>query len=204
MDNIDWRTSMTRSRFVSSWLALLAGCAVCIAALAQGEAPAPVLKGSQVTESALIDALSIGNAQPGAEGRTRGFRPANGPAATSGKPAKAGPGKASLLITFATDSAQLTPGASQALDVVAKALESDQLAGLSFTVEGHADPRGSEAHNLALSKARADSVIDYLVTHHGVLRERLDAVGKGSSELMDPAHPDAPENRRVTIVTRRD
>jgi outer membrane protein OmpA-like peptidoglycan-associated protein len=197
---------MMRSQFVSSCLALVAGCAIGASAFAQAEAPAsaPVLKGSQVTESALIDALSVGNPEAGGLGRTRGFRPANGPAAASGHVPKAGPGKASLLITFGTDSAQLTASASQALDVVAKALESDQLAGLSFTVEGHADPRGSEAHNLELSKARAESVIDYLVAHHGVLRERLEAVGKGSSELMDKAHPDAPENRRVTIVTRRD
>jgi outer membrane protein OmpA-like peptidoglycan-associated protein len=86
---------------------------------------------------------------------------------------------------------------------VAKALQSDQLAGLSFKVEGHADPRGGAEHNLKLSQARAESVVAYLVQKHGVLPERLSAEGKGSSELMLPNKPEAPENRRVTIVTKR-
>jgi outer membrane protein OmpA-like peptidoglycan-associated protein len=167
---------------------------------------APVLKGKQVTESALIDALAVPSPADAASGATRGFRPANSAnAGGSSRPApKAGPGKASLLITFGTDSAKLTGDATRALDTVAKALQSDQLAGLAFTVEGHADPRGSAEHNLQLSQARAESVVDYLVSQKGVLRERLTAVGKGSSELLDTAHPDAPENRRVTIVTHRD
>lgn len=168
---------------------------------AAAQTPEPVLKGSQVTESALIDALSVEQpAGAASNGRTRGFRPATPGAA---KPAKAGPGKASLLITFATDSSQLTGGAMQQLDTVAKALQSDQLAGLSFKVEGHADPRGSADHNLKLSQARAESVVTYLVQKHGVLAERLSAQGKGSTELMVPGRPDAPENRRVTIVTQR-
>ena len=170
------------------------------AALAQS--PEPVLKGSQVTESALIDALSVDSpADAASGGRSRGFRPAT-PGATA-KPAKAGPGKASLLITFATDSSQLTANAMQQLDTVAKALQSDQLAGLSFRVEGHADPRGGADHNLKLSQARAESVVAYLVQKHGVLQERLTAQGKGASELMVPGRPDAPENRRVTIVTQK-
>lgn len=176
--------------------------ALMFATAARADEPAPVLKGSQVTESALIDALAVPTPADAASGVTRGFRPAN--SAANPRPVKAGPGKASLLITFGTDSAKLTPGATHALDTVAKALQSDQLAGLSFTVEGHADPRGSAEHNLQLSQARAESVIDYLVSQKGVLRERLTAIGKGSSELMNTAQPDAPENRRVTIVTHRE
>lgn len=168
---------------------------------ASAQSPEPVLKGSQVTESALIDALSVDSpADAASGGRSRGFRPAT---SAAGKPAKAGPGKASLLITFATDSSQLTAGAMQQLDTVAKALQSDQLAGLSFRVEGHADPRGGADHNLKLSQARAESVVAYLVQKHGVLQERLTAQGKGASELMVPGRPDAPENRRVTIVTQK-
>lgn len=184
---------------------LVLALSLAVAAALPGTAAAegPVLKGSQVTESALIDALSVEAPADAASGvRTRGFRPANS-AATSARPAKAGPGRASLLITFNTDSAVLTPEATHALDTVAKALQSDQLAGLSFRVEGHADPRGDAEHNIKLSQQRAESVIDYLVTHQGVLPERLSAVGKGASELLDPVHPTAPENRRVTIVTLR-
>ena len=33
--------------------------------------------------------------------------------------------------------------------------------------------------------------------------DRLSAVGKGSAELLNAERPEAPENRRVTIVTTR-
>lgn len=160
-----------------------------------------VLKGSQVTESALIDALAVeGPADPGADAKTRGFRPAARPA---GSPPPANKGKASLLMTFPTNSADLTGETRTMLDTLARALQSDTLAGNSFKVEGHADPRGDAERNRALSQARAESVAAYLVSKHNILPERLTAVGKGSSEPLNTARADAPENRRVTIVTNR-
>jgi outer membrane protein OmpA-like peptidoglycan-associated protein len=177
--------------------ALAAGAAV--EARAQAQAPAPVLKGNQVTESALIDALAI-EAPEAASGATRGFRPA---VRSDGKAPKPGAGKASLLITFATDSSQLAGDSQTALQTLARALQSDALAGFSFRVEGHADARGDAAHNMELSQQRAQAVAAYLVTTHGILPERLSAVGTGSSEPMNTSRVDAPENRRVTIVTVR-
>lgn len=163
-----------------------------------------VLKGSQVTESALIDALAIDGPAGPEGGKTRGFRPAT--RVTGDKPAaapKPNAGKASLLITFASNSAELSSETMATLDVLARALQSDTLAGFTFKVEGHADPRGDAAQNLALSQQRAESVANYLVTKHAILTERLTAIGKGSSELMNRARIDAPENRRVTIVTNK-
>jgi outer membrane protein OmpA-like peptidoglycan-associated protein len=176
--------------------ALLAGMALACWA----QTPEPVLKGKDVTESALVDALSVeGPSAP--EGATlRGFKPMQRP--TTGAP-KAGPGRASLLITFAFDSSELTDEAKSVLDTLARAMQSDNLAGLTFKVEGHADPRGVAEHNQKLSQTRAEAVVEYLVSKHGILVERLQPLGKGSSEPYDPARPDAPENRRVTIVTNR-
>ena len=108
---------------------------------------------------------------------------------------------ASLLITFETDSAALTPAAQASLDVVARALQADRLASFNFSIEGHADPRGPAEHNMALSQSRAESVVDYLVGRHSIVRERLRPIGKGETELANPARPAAPENRRVTITT---
>ncbi len=180
------------------WICGLAA-ASCAAAAQPRE---PVLQGAQVTEDALIDALSIDGPTPAVEGARRGFRPAvQAPKEQSGH--AAGPGRASLLITFQTDSAVLLSESRHAVDVVARALQSDKLAGYSFRVEGHADPRGSTEHNLRLSQQRAEAVVEYLVSQHGILPERLTAQGKGSAELMDKARPAAPENRRVTIVTQR-
>ncbi len=182
-------------------LALMGACGV----QAQGTAPAPVLKNNQVTEDVLVDALAIDVPEPpggAASGVTRGFRPAIRPGGSTFQPAKpAAPGKANLLITFATGSSELSPETIRVLETVAKALQSDRLAGFAFRIEGHADPRGSAEYNLKLSEERAQSVAAYLTTKLGVLPERIQPVGKGSAELLNPGQPDAQENRRVTIVT---
>ncbi|KPF51327.1 hypothetical protein IP87_08890 [beta proteobacterium AAP121] len=180
---------------------------------AQDKAPEKVLREGQVTQQALIDALTPAGAPDdtaqAAEGaasgvRTRSFRPALRPAAAAAGTAAAAaqPARASILVTFITNSADLTAGAKSALDVLAAAMKSDKLAAVKFTIEGHADPRGSEELNLKLSQARAESVRDYLMGTHGLAAERVNAVGKGSSALMKPSEPAAPENRRVTIVAQ--
>jgi outer membrane protein OmpA-like peptidoglycan-associated protein len=180
---------------VVTWGAL-ASCTA-FGALAQ----APVLKGSDVNEKALVDALAI-EAPMAAGGQTRGFKPAK-PMGSGGQAQKPGPGKASLLITFPTDSAELTPETMTTLDTLARAVQSDALAGFAFNIEGHADARGDADHNRQLSLMRAEAVVSYLIKQHGILAERLTPVGKGSSEPLNKARIDAPENRRVTIVTIR-
>lgn len=47
-------------------------------------------------------------------------------------------------------------------------------------ISSHADRKGSDAYNLALSNRRAQSVIDYLSTH-GIALERLQSKGYGKS-----------------------
>ncbi|WP_457424732.1 OmpA family protein [Roseateles sp. P5_E7] len=177
---------------------------LCCAAAAQaqtGPAANPVLKGKQVTESALVDALAIEPPEAASGvGVMRGFRPAGKPGAP---PVKAGPGKASLLITFATNAADLSADAQRQLDVMARALQTDTLAGFSFRVEGHADARGEADTNQRLSQQRAQAVVDYLVSKHGILADRLNAIGRGSSEPLNKIQANAPENRRVTFVTTR-
>ena len=41
---------------------------------------------------------------------------------------------------------------------------------------------------------------DYLVQNVNIDKARLEAIGKGDRELMNKSNPEAPENRRVTIV----
>ena len=86
--------------------------------------------------------------------------------------------------------------------MLANAMQSERLANTRFTIEGHADPRGGDDYNMKLSTARAEAVREYLVTQRGLAADRLDAVGKGSSELLNTANVTAPENRRVTIVSK--
>lgn len=182
-------------------VALMLAAATPWAVLA-ADAP-PVLKNNQVTESALIDALGVEPPQA-ASGGMRGFKPAApGAAGTATAPKPNAPGRANLLITFGTNSATLAGDSMTALDTVAKALQSDALAGLTFRVEGHADARGDAETNLKLSQQRAEAVVSYLVSKHGVLPERLTPQGKGAAEPLNKERVDAPENRRVTIVTIR-
>lgn len=105
----------------------------------------------------------------------------------------------SLLIEFDFDSDRVRPESQQALQRLALALNSSELAQARFAVEGHTDAKGRPDYNLRLSQRRADAVRDVLQSN-GVEAARLVTSGKGSSELADPARPAAPANRRVRIV----
>lgn len=162
-------------------------------ALAQAD---KLLKPQEVTEAALIDALT-----PAAPSiRTRSIRVTADTGTASASATPAAKPSANLLITFQTNSAELTAHAKQVLNVVGQALASDKLASYRFAIEGHADPRGAHDSNLMLSQARAESVREYLLRNTSIDNTRLDAVGKGDRELMNKSNPIAPENRRVTIV----
>jgi outer membrane protein OmpA-like peptidoglycan-associated protein len=152
---------------------------------------APVMKEGQVSENALIDALT-----PAQPVRTRSIRVMRDdePAGPAARPS------ANLLITFERNSSALTESAKRALDVVGNAMASDKLGSFRFAIEGYADPRGVSATNLKLSQARAESVRDYLVRGKHIDPARLEPIGKGDRELMNKVNPIAPENRRVTIV----
>lgn len=153
-----------------------------------------IMRESDVSKENLIDALTPERKDP----RTRSIRVEPSKAETQNHERQAA---ASLLITFETNSAQLTASARTALDSLGAALNSDQLASYNFAVEGHADPRGTAEHNLVLSRARARSVAEYLYKQHGIEKGRLDPIGKGDKELANAADPTAAVNRRVTIKT---
>lgn len=181
-----------------------AALAIVCSTLFSGAYAQPILRGKNITEENLIEALT----PPPDDVRTRSIQVKRDPAlAQPGEKAGQATAKkaaASLLITFQTNSAQLTPQARSSLDVVARALQAERLAEFNFSIEGHADPRGRHDDNLRLSQARAESVVDYLITRHQIERDRLKPIGKGDTELANPERPAAPENRRVTIITLRE
>lgn len=179
----------------ASWclamLALLSG-----AGGAAAQTDEKVFDGASVTSSQLVEALTPAE-EPVVTRSIRVERDGGVPAPAA---APARPAKASLLITFETNSAALTGQARRTLDIVGEALQSPKLADFRFSIQGHADPRGNPEKNLQLSQHRAESVRDYLVTYKQIPNERLQAIGKGDTELMNRSNPIAPENRRVTIV----
>lgn len=159
------------------------------ASYAQGDV---VLRGKDVSESKLIEALT-----PERNFRTRSIRVS--PSTDRASPVKKA--SASMLITFETNSAELKPDAKKMLDTLGKAMTSDKLSNFRFAIEGHADPRGGEQFNLELSQKRAEAVVSYLTENHHIDASRLQPVGKGQSELFNRNQIDAPENRRVTVKT---
>lgn len=171
---------------------VLTFCVIAAALPAVGQ-EGPVLKEGQVDADKLIEALA-----PPPPVRTRSLQIVRED--SESREGSARPAKVSLLITFDTNSANLTSSAKQSLDVVGQALASEKLGADRFAIEGHADPRGNSASNFRLSQLRAQSVRDYLVNTMNIDRSRLDAIGKGDRELMNKDNPLAPENRRVTIV----
>lgn len=87
----------------------------------------------------------------------------------------------SISIYFATGQSAVDPNARKVLDGFAETLDVFQNAYVQ--VEGNTDNVGNRAQNIALSKARAESVISYLVDRHRLNRARFIAIGNG------PDHP---------------
>ena len=86
-------------------------------------------------------------------------------------------------ILFAVNKAVLTPEAQELLIKVATFLNKNQQ--YVFEVQGNTDSTGPMAWNMELSKMRADSVRDFLVTN-GVAADRLTTKGFGPNEPIAP------------------
>ncbi|NDD11233.1 MAG: OmpA family protein [Betaproteobacteria bacterium] len=108
--------------------------------------------------------------------------------------------KIDLTVNFDFDSAKLKEESRPQLERLAEALKADRLANLKFQVEGHTDAQGSSTYNEALSTRRAASVVSFL-NQSGIEMQRLQSVGKGSTELLEPSDPKSAKNRRVRILT---
>lgn len=103
-------------------------------------------------------------------------------------------------IFFDTAKADLKPESDAALAEVANVLKADPA--LKVYVVGHTDNVSTLDVNLKLSQARADAVVQALVTKHGIASARL--MGRGVGPLAPVASNDADEgrarNRRVELV----
>jgi len=100
---------------------------------------------------------------------------------------------------FRTDRADLSHRSKSALLEVADVARGYPT--LRFEVSGHADSRGTAAHNQVLSRHRADEVRRFLIEEGGVRSIQLVARGYGESQLAAP-EKDArglQANRRVEL-----
>ena len=79
-------------------------------------------------------------------------------------------------VFFETDSSALTTQAQGTLDRQVQWL--NQYSQYSFTVEGHADERGTREYNLALGARRATAVRDFMIAR-GIPAQRMRTVSYG-------------------------
>jgi peptidoglycan-associated lipoprotein len=156
---------------------------------------------------ALVAALSMGcgsrikpeapePATPASSSDGSSFGPATGPHIPASLLTADQRASLDQRISFGFDQSELTPAAREILSAKAEILRS--VPTLMLRIEGHADERGSDEYNLALSIRRAASARRYLLSH-GVDLRQLEAVGYGEEQPLDPG-----ENEAAWASNRRD
>ncbi len=103
-------------------------------------------------------------------------------------------------IHFDTAKADLKPESQPALVEISKLMKQNPT--LKVYVVGHTDMVGDAASNLKLSQARAQTVVEFLITKYGIERARLRPFGAGPyAPLASNKDEDGrAKNRRVELV----
>lgn len=101
----------------------------------------------------------------------------------------------SFNIFFDFESTQLTAGAAELADLVARQI----LPIARVTLSGHADT--AEAYPERISYARGNEVLKYFLRKQSLARVRFNVVTSGASALLVKTGPNTrePQNRRVEI-----
>jgi len=102
-------------------------------------------------------------------------------------------------VYFVTDSTDLTAQARAILDKQAQWL--NQYPRYTFTIEGHADERGTREYNIALGARRAAIVHDYLASR-GIAGNRMHTISYGKERPVAVCDDDScwSQNRRAVTV----
>src|ERR1700728_181785 len=102
-------------------------------------------------------------------------------------------------VFFETDSSELTPQSRATLDKQAQWLS--QYGTYAFTIEGHADERGTREYNIALGARRAQTVREYLASR-GVQAQRMHTISYGKERPVAVCNDIScwSQNRRAVTV----
>ena len=131
---------------------------------------------------------------------------ANNPANQAGLGGSAAPGSQQDFVVnvgdrvfFETDSTELTPQARATLDKQAQWLQNYNR--YSFTIEGHADERGTREYNIALSARRAQVAREYLASR-GIEPSRMRTIAYGKERPVAVCNDIScwSQNRRAVSV----
>jgi outer membrane protein OmpA-like peptidoglycan-associated protein len=103
-------------------------------------------------------------------------------------------------IYFDFDRADIKPESEPTLTEIARLLR--DAPELALFVVGHTDSIGEYDYNVGLSRRRAEAVVEALVNHHGIGRERLRPAGVGplAPAASNSTEEGRAENRRVELV----
>ncbi len=103
-------------------------------------------------------------------------------------------------VFFDSDSTELSSTAQQTLDKQAQWL--NRYGNYAFTVEGHADERGTREYNFALGARRAESTKNYLIAR-GVAASRIKTISYGKERpvaVCDDISCWSQNRRAVTVL----
>ncbi len=103
-------------------------------------------------------------------------------------------------VFFDTDSSDLSAEARATLDRQVQWL--NQYPRVTFTIEGHADERGTREYNIALGARRASIVQDYM-TSHGIAANRMRTISYGKERPVatcDDISCWSQNRRAVTVI----
>jgi OOP family OmpA-OmpF porin len=102
-------------------------------------------------------------------------------------------------VHFGFDKDSLTKEAKATLDQIATDVPNTK--GYIVTVEGATDAVGDSEYNYALSQRRADSVIQYLASEHGIPVHKIYLIGLGKDKPVDSnkTREGRAKNRRVDV-----
>ena len=102
-------------------------------------------------------------------------------------------------VFFATNKSTLTTASRDTLRKQAAWMRKKK--DLTFTIEGHADERGTREYNLALGERRANAAKDYLMTY-GISGSRLSVISYGKERPVNSGSDPLAwsQNRRAVTV----
>jgi peptidoglycan-associated lipoprotein len=102
-------------------------------------------------------------------------------------------------VFFEVDSTELTPQSRGTLDKQAQWLQN--YSQYSFTIEGHADERGTREYNIALGARRAQATRDYLASR-GIQPTRMRTISYGKERPVAVCNDIScwSQNRRAVTV----
>jgi len=104
-------------------------------------------------------------------------------------------------VFFDTDSTELSPTAQATLDKQAAWLQ--KYPRYSFTIEGHADERGTREYNFALGSQRAEATKNYLISR-GISASRMRTISYGKERpvaVCDDISCWSQNRRAVTVLS---